>query len=122
MRGPIEFIEVRPNKIGICAARCLAPARSAMRTGKKRQMSTEFGTYHLDRATCPETGADIVGLIITQVDTFTNTPFTGNPAAVCLMPEAGNELWMQHVAQEVNLVETAFLHPQQDGFHLRWFT
>jgi len=93
-----------------------------MRTGKKRQMSTEFGTYHLDRATCPETGADIVGLIITQVDTFTNTPFTGNPAAVCLMPEAGNELWMQHVAQEMNLVETAFLHPQQDGFHLRWFT
>jgi PhzF family phenazine biosynthesis protein len=63
-----------------------------------------------------------MGLIITQVDAFTNTPFAGNPAAVCLMPEAGNELWMQHIAQEMNLAETAFLHPQQDGFHLRWFT
>jgi PhzF family phenazine biosynthesis protein len=63
-----------------------------------------------------------MGQRITQVDAFTNTPFGGNPAAVCLLPEPGNEEWMQRVAQEMNLAETAFLHRQQDGFHLRWFT
>jgi predicted PhzF superfamily epimerase YddE/YHI9 len=59
---------------------------------------------------------------ITQVDAFTNSPFAGNPAAVCLLEEPGDEAWMQHVAQEMNLAETAFLYPRQDGFHLRWFT
>ncbi|HEX6797737.1 MAG TPA: PhzF family phenazine biosynthesis protein [Ktedonobacterales bacterium] len=61
-------------------------------------------------------------LAITQVDAFTNAPFAGNPAAVCVLPEPGDASWMQHVAQEMNLAETAFLSPQQDGFHLRWFT
>jgi PhzF family phenazine biosynthesis protein len=59
---------------------------------------------------------------ITQVDAFTDSPFAGNPAAVCLLDEPGDETWMQHVAQEMNVAETAFLYPQQDGFHLRWFT
>jgi PhzF family phenazine biosynthesis protein len=59
---------------------------------------------------------------ITQVDAFTDSPFAGNPAAVCLLDEPGDQSWMQHVAQEMNLAETAFLYPQQDGFHLRWFT
>lgn len=59
---------------------------------------------------------------IVQVDAFTNAHFGGNPAAVRLLPEPGDERWMQRVAQEMNLAETAFLHPQQDGFHLRWFT
>lgn len=63
-----------------------------------------------------------MGLVITQVDAFTNTPFEGNPAAICQLLEPGNELWMQQVAQEMNLAETAFLHPQQNGYHLRWFT
>ena len=63
-----------------------------------------------------------MALIITQVDAFTNRPFGGNPAAVCLLQEPRDEAWMQHVAQEMNLAETAFLHPQQDGYHLRWFT
>ena len=63
-----------------------------------------------------------MGLVITQVDAFTNTPFGGNPAAVCVLPEPADESWMQRVAQEMNLAETAFLHPQQDGYHLRWFT
>jgi PhzF family phenazine biosynthesis protein len=59
---------------------------------------------------------------ITQVDAFTDSPFAGNPAAVCLLEEPRDETWMQHVAQEMNLAETAFLYPEQDGFHLRWFT
>lgn len=63
-----------------------------------------------------------MGQPITQVDAFTNTPFGGNPAAVCILSEPGNVQWMQQVAQEMNLSETAFLYRQEDGFHLRWFT
>jgi len=63
-----------------------------------------------------------LGLRITQVDAFTDTPFAGNPAAVCLLPAARDEGWMQSVAREMNLSETAFLVRQADGFALRWFT
>jgi PhzF family phenazine biosynthesis protein len=55
-------------------------------------------------------------------DAFTATPFRGNPAAVCLLDAPRDEGWMQRVAGELNLSETAFLHPQDDGFSLRWFT
>ena len=61
-------------------------------------------------------------LIITQVDAFTNHPFCGNPAAVCVLEKAGDEAWMQAVAREMNLSETAFLVPRTDGYDLRWFT
>lgn len=59
---------------------------------------------------------------IIQVDAFTDRPFAGNPAAVCVLPAPRDETWMQQVAMEMNLSETAFLHPQDDGFRLRWFT
>ena len=59
---------------------------------------------------------------IHQVDAFTGTPFTGNPAAVCFLLEAQDPSWMQQVAREMNLSETAFLVPKDDGFDLRWFT
>ena len=61
-------------------------------------------------------------LPITQVDAFTDRPFAGNPAAVCLLPAAADPSWMLNVAREMNLAETAFLVPQRDGFDLRWFT
>jgi PhzF family phenazine biosynthesis protein len=61
-------------------------------------------------------------LTIVQVDAFTAEPFAGNPAAVCLLPKAADEAFMQDVAREMNLSETAFLHRQGDGFRLRWFT
>jgi len=63
-----------------------------------------------------------VSLRITQVDAFTDTPFAGNPAAVCLLPAPRDEGWMQSVAREMNLSETAFLVRQADGYALRWFT
>jgi len=63
-----------------------------------------------------------MGQSITQVDAFTSEPFSGNPAAVCVLPEAVNETWMQKVASEMNLSETAFLYAQDDGYNLRWFT
>ena len=66
---------------------------------------------------------------ITQVDAFTSEPFAGNPAAVCLLPEARDTSWMQSVAREMNLSETAFLLRQARRFpgktswtksHERW--
>ena len=63
-----------------------------------------------------------MGLKITQVDAFTDQPFRGNPAAVCVLAEPRGEAWMQDVAREMNLSETAFLDPRPDGFNLRWFT
>ena len=59
---------------------------------------------------------------IYQVDAFTNNPFAGNPAGVCILPEPRDDEWMQNVAKEMNLSETAFLGQQDDGYSLRWFT
>ena len=59
------------------------------------------------------------------VDAFASEPFAGNPAAVCLLPDARDDPWMQRVAREMNLSETAFvtLRPGgRDGYDLRWFT
>ena len=56
------------------------------------------------------------------VDAFTDQPFRGNPAAVCLLDRERDAEWMQHVAAEMNLSETAFLLRQADGWSLRWFT
>jgi predicted PhzF superfamily epimerase YddE/YHI9 len=73
-------------------------------------------------------------LLIVHVDAFTDAAFAGNPAAVCLLPEARDDGWMQRVASEMNLSETAFLRsrdpdaphtpdtPHDTGFDLRWFT
>lgn len=56
------------------------------------------------------------------VDAFTNQPFAGNPAAVCVLDLPRDEAWMKLVAREMNLSETAFLHPIEGGWSLRWFT
>ncbi|MBI4572613.1 MAG: PhzF family phenazine biosynthesis protein [candidate division NC10 bacterium] len=63
-----------------------------------------------------------MGLPIFQVDAFTDKPFAGNPAGVCILPEPRKANWMQNVAREMNLSETAFLLKGQEGFNLRWFT
>ena len=63
-----------------------------------------------------------MGQAIVQVDAFTDQPFAGNPAAVCLLPAPQSDEWLQNVAREMNLSETAFLLVQEDGFNLRWFT
>jgi PhzF family phenazine biosynthesis protein len=61
-------------------------------------------------------------LRLLQVDAFTAEPFRGNPAAVCLLDRERDAAWMQDVAAEMNLSETAFLRRRDDGFSLRWFT
>ena len=59
---------------------------------------------------------------LTQVDAFTAEPFSGNPAAVCILPTFPPDDWMQAVAAEMNLSETAFLVADGDVWQLRWFT
>jgi PhzF family phenazine biosynthesis protein len=64
-------------------------------------------------------------LPIVQVDAFSATPFGGNPAAVCVLPEPREAAWMARVAMEMNLAETAYLvacEDVEDGYDLRWFT
>ncbi|MEM6289562.1 MAG: PhzF family phenazine biosynthesis isomerase, partial [Bacteroidota bacterium] len=62
-------------------------------------------------------------MTLTTVDAFASRPFTGNPAAVCILDAPAPEAWMQALAGEMNLSETAFLVPKADGaFGLRWFT
>jgi predicted PhzF superfamily epimerase YddE/YHI9 len=63
-----------------------------------------------------------MGVPLFHVDAFADRPFTGNPAAICLLPHARDRQWMQQVAGEMNLAETAFLHCEEDGHGLRWFT
>ena len=64
-----------------------------------------------------------MSLTIIQVDAFTARAFEGNPAAVCVLPGPRDERWMQAVAREMNLSDTAFLSARDDaGFDLRWFT
>jgi len=64
-----------------------------------------------------------MGQNIVQVDAFTDTPFRGNPAAVCIMSgPCADDAWMQAVAAEMNLSETAFIWPAGDELNLRWFS
>lgn len=50
-----------------------------------------------------------------QVDAFTDTPYAGNPAAVCLLDAPAPDGWMGDVAAEMNLSETAFTWPEGDA-------
>ena len=59
---------------------------------------------------------------IFQVDAFTNQPFKGNPAGVCLLEAPQPDEWMLGIAREMNLSETAFLLPEGSAYRLRWFT
>jgi PhzF family phenazine biosynthesis protein len=61
-------------------------------------------------------------MYIYTVDAFTDRPFGGNPAGVCILETAKDDKWMQHVAAEMNHPETAFLLKASDGYMLRWFT
>ncbi|MFH0848406.1 MAG: PhzF family phenazine biosynthesis protein [archaeon] len=63
-----------------------------------------------------------MGFKIFCVDAFTDKAFAGNPAAVCILNESRDEAWMQNLAREMNLSETAFLYAQKDDYSLRWFT
>jgi len=79
----------------------------------------------VERPSHPSAGVPTVELMrIRVIDAFTDRPFAGNPAAVCLLdgPDWPDAAWMQRVAAEMNLSETAFTIPDGDGWELRWFT
>src|SRR5262245_26524166 len=59
---------------------------------------------------------------IVQVDSFTEQPFAGNPAGVCILDEPASEAWMLNVAREMNVSQTAFLVRDGDAYQLRWFS
>lgn len=62
-------------------------------------------------------------MTVTTVDAFAERPFTGNPAAVCVLDRPAPDAWMQALAGEMNLAETAFVTPGGEGaLGLRWFT
>ena len=61
-------------------------------------------------------------LNIYQIDSFTDTPFEGNPAAIIPLRTWLPDNIMQSIAEENNLSETAFFVPNNKGFHIRWFT
>src|ERR1043165_5011963 len=68
-------------------------------------------------------GAEGSGILrLLQIDAFTDRPFRGNPAAVCFLDRDRDDEWMQHVAAEMNLAETAFLLRDGSDYSLRWFT
>ena len=56
------------------------------------------------------------------IDAFTDKPFSGNPAAVCVMDKWPSEEYMKKLAMENNLSETAYIVKEDKGYHLRWFT
>src|SRR5450759_3247262 len=60
--------------------------------------------------------------IIYQVDAFTTEPFKGNPAGVCILDSEPHTVWMQNMAMEMNLSETAFVFPGSDCRSIRFFT
>src|SRR5260370_16283971 len=69
----------------------------------------------------PTTRRGAAPMRLLQIDAFTDQPFRGNPAAVCLLDRERDEKWMQSVGAEMNLSETAFLLPQRAAWSLRWF-
>jgi len=67
-------------------------------------------------------GESIMKLTLYQVDAFTETPFHGNPAAVCPLSSWLPDNLLQAIAEENNLSETAFYVPEGDAYRIRWFT
>ena len=63
-----------------------------------------------------------MSVTIYQVDAFSSKPFGGNPAGVCILEKLAADNWMQNVASEMALSETAFLVRGNGAYHLRWFT
>src|ERR1700720_1537265 len=91
----------------------LSVGRSRAQWGRPQQVPTELWKRRLEqKMTIP----------LFHVDAFTDRPFAGNPAAVCLLSSWKEDRWLQAVAREMNLSETAFLVKQPDHFDLRWFT
>jgi PhzF family phenazine biosynthesis protein len=91
-------------------------AAAALRTKERGRLA---GSGLLDGGSA---AAYCAAMRIVQVDAFTDQPFCGNPAAVCVLDGARPDPWLAAVAREMNLSETAFLRPRGADWELRWFT
>ncbi len=115
--APARAVEASPNRLDSPAFR-------------RRDQRQAAGTLHpslpCPRLLGPVRCSSYNGVMTTvpcfHVDAFASAPFTGNPAAVCLLTAPRPAKWMQNVAAEMNLSETAFVTPRRSGFALRWFT
>lgn len=63
-----------------------------------------------------------MNVMIYHVDAFADKAFSGNPAAVCIFDNRKKDKWLQELASEINLSETAFVLKEGDHYNLRWFT
>lgn len=61
-------------------------------------------------------------MLLYHIDAFTDRPFRGNPAAVCILEKEMPDNWMQNIAAEMNLSETAFVVPGKNESYIRFFT
>src|SRR6266699_3727407 len=104
----------------------LTPHSATSKPTAMNSLVNRESIWYLDSMTPPLVSNAVTCMImairIVQVDAFTNQPFAGNPAAVCVLPQATSEPWMRNVAREMNLSETAFLAPRDGGYDLRWLT
>ncbi len=98
--------------LGMTSACCMLASIPFSSSGSKTRPRPCSVAYEVDSMPVP----------IHIVDAFSDRPFAGNPAAVCLLDAPRDGVWMQNVAREMNLSETAFVVPREDGFDLRWFT
>ncbi len=85
-------------------------------TGVRRRIFTIYLVY-----TIKDLAQEVI-MKIFNVNAFTSRPFSGNPAGICILPHPKVDAWMQNVAAEMNLSETAFIIRSADGYNLRWFT
>jgi len=96
------------------------PDRNRRRTsGRTMLVGASIGSS--SGAARPRSEVEPMATPIFQVDAFTNVPYTGNPAGVCILAAAREPEWMLSVAREMNCSETAFAVQRRDGFDLRWF-
>ena len=110
-----------PAATAIDAAPADLRALSSVRTHSLREATPILASNAAERQTLIYCWCVHVRFV--QVDAFTAEPFSGNPAAVIVLATPREPVWMQHIAAEMNLSETAFLHRRaDDGFDLRWFT
>src|SRR5688572_11885277 len=99
-------------------------ASSLISTPRRAPRTVRLDGSDSHHATAHHAMMHSVRVPIHTVDAFADKPSSGNPAAVCLLDRPAAAPWMQSVAREMNLSETAFVSPRAggDGFDLRWFT
>ena len=128
LQPPTNLISSSSSLMKMIRLHRLPWARARAPRGRAREMSSTAAAGVAGIAGPP-------ALRFFQINAFADRPFSGNPAAVFLIPRRGPGPWginddmMKRIAKEMLLSETAFVTPQGEGtfesstrFLLRWFT